>query len=314
MYKAIVILLFLFLAPTLTKGQYLPIVEEGKFWIYLSHIDEDHPSPTYGFAITLEGDTIINALSYKKAYQIMLKGYHNCQFPPCFQFDLPYQPLGKQLVAFIREDTVSKKVYNLPAFPYGFCDTIDHLIFDFALGVGDAINDCLYEFIGAFPYYPLGPLGIVDSIRVVPRFGKNRNTIFTTGIARYGGLGFYWQILILEGVGLENYGIFHEPLIYLVDFCEGGTEACDLILSNNTIENESEVNVFPNPTQGLFTVAISAELLNATCTIVNSLGQVTQTFTLKELNSSGQLNSPGLYFWRVEKGGHLIRTGKVICN
>lgn len=295
-------------------GQYIPIVEEDKFWIYLYHWDEDHPEAVSGHAITFQGDTVINSVSYKKVYRYGLNGAHNCQFPPCFEFDRPYQSFGKLLVAFIREDTVNKKVYNLPAEPYGFCDTSEHLIFDYSLEIGDTLNACLYDFIGANPEYPFEPLGLVDSIQVVSRFGKNRNTIFTTGIASYGGLPFYWQILILEGVGLENYGIFHEPLTYFVDFCEGGMEACELILSNAPVESKKEVNVSPNPTQGLFTVSISEEFLNATCTIVNSLGQVTQSFNLTDLNYTGQLSSPGLYFWRVEQDGRLIRTGMVICQ
>lgn len=309
----ITVLLFC-LAPGMIQGQYIPIVEEDKFWIYLHHWDEDHPEAVSGHAITFQGDTVINSVSYKKVYRYGLNGGHNCQFPPCFQFDRPYQSFGKLLVAFIREDTVNKKVYNLPAEPYGFCDTSEHLILDYALEIGDTLNACLYDFIGANPEYPFGPLGIVDSIQVVPRFGKNRNTIFTTGIASYGGLPFYSQVLILEGVGLENYGIFHEYLTYLVDFCEGGMEACELILSNAPVESEKEVNISPNPTQGLFTVSISEELLNATCTIVNSLGQVTQSFKLTDLNNTGQLSSSGIYFWRIEQDGRLMRTGKIICN
>jgi hypothetical protein len=308
------IVLLFSLLPNAAEGQYIPVVEEDKFWIYLQHEDIDHPSPVAGHAITFQGDTIINALNYKKVYRFMLAGEHSCPNPPCFQFDIPYQITSKSLISFIREDTSSKKVYNLPFLPYGFCDTIEHLVLDFSLTIGDTLHDCLYEFIGAFPEYPLASLGIVDSIQVVPKFGKNRNTIFTTGIAIHGGLGHYWDVLILEGMGLEHYGIFHEPLTYLVDFCEGGMEVCELILNNTTVESEKEVTISPNPTQGLFTVTIGEELLNATCTIVNSVGQVTQSLKLTELNYSKQLHSPGIYFWRVEKGGLLIRAGKLICE
>lgn len=75
-----------------------------------------------------------------------------------------------------------------------------------------------------------------------------------------------------------------------------------------------DVQLFPNPTQGIFTVTISEALLNATCTIVNSLGQVTQSFKLTDINSTGQLFSPGIYFWRVEQDGRFIKKGKLVVN
>jgi hypothetical protein len=303
------------LVSNMLQGQYIPIVEEDKFWIYLYCWDEDHPQAVSGHAITFQGDTVINSVSYKKVYRYGLNGGHHCQFPPCFEFDRPYQSFTKQLVAFIREDTVSRKVYTLPLLHYEFfCDTVEHLILDYALSIDDTLNTCLYDFIGAKPEYPFEPLGIVDSIQVVPSFGKDRNTIFTTGVARYGGLPYYSQVLLLEGIGLEYYGIFHEGLTYLVDFCEGGIEACELILSNTPVESEKEVIISPNPTQGLFTVTIAEELLNATCTIVNSLGQTVQSFKLTERNSTGQLHTPGIYFWRIELDGRFIKTGKIICE
>ncbi len=247
--KSLAIIVLCSLMTNMLLGQYTPMVEEGKYWIYLDHEDEDHPKAISGHAVTFQGDTIVNSVSYKKVYQLSLKGYHNCQYPPCFQFNIPYQSQGKLLVALIREDTLQKKVFNLPLENYGFCGTIEHLLFDFSLETGDTLNACLYDFIGANPEYVF-PLGIVDSIKVVPLFGKERTTLFTTGVYQYGGLPWYGQVLILEGVGLEKYGVFHQPLSYLVDFCEGGMEACDLISSNSVIERKKEVNIFPNPTNG----------------------------------------------------------------
>ena len=306
----ILTIIFLGLVPTWSPAQYIPMVEEGKFWIYLNHFDSDHPVAVSGHAITFQGDTIINSQRYKKVYRYSLKGEHNCPYPPCFQFDIPYVTTGKELISFIREDTVSKKVFNLPVLYYGFCDTIEHLIFNYSLGIGDTINVCIYEFIA--PNNP--PFGIVDSIKATERFGKNRNTIFTTGIQQHAYLPIVGEVLILEGVGLENYGIFHEPLSFLVDFCENGMNACELILSNATIEENKQVNVFPNPTQGALTVTISEPLLGATYTIVDCLGRVTQSFKLTELQFTVQLYDPGIYFWRVEHQSRIIGGGKIICN
>jgi len=260
--KLALIFLFSFLT-AIIHGQYIPIVEEGKYWIYLYHFDSDHPVPVSGYAITFEGDTIINSLSYKKVYLYGLAGEHNCQFPPCFQFDIPYQLTGKELVSFIREDTVNKRVFNLPILNYDiFCDANEYLMFDFSLGIGDTLNSCIYEFIGG-DLNEQPPFGIVDSIKTTEKFGKNRTTIFTTGYPSWAYLPVHGEVLILEGVGHENYGIFHEPLSFLVDFCEGGMEACGILSSYSSIENKKEVKIFPNPTNGIFRISIEEEELKS---------------------------------------------------
>ncbi|MBP6680266.1 MAG: hypothetical protein KA166_03685 [Saprospiraceae bacterium] len=52
------ILLFSF-APSMSKGQYIPMVEEGRYWIYLDCFDGQPPMATRGHAITFQGDTVI---------------------------------------------------------------------------------------------------------------------------------------------------------------------------------------------------------------------------------------------------------------
>lgn len=305
------ILLFAF-APSMSKGQYIPMVEEGKYWIYLDYLDGQPPMAATGHAITFQGDTVINSNSYKKVYWYSLAGYHNCQYPPCFQFYLPYQPMSKALIAFIREDTMQKRIYNLPVWDFEYCSPAEYLMFDFSLDIGDTLNDCLYEFIGGNPERP--GFGLVDSIQIIEKFGKSRNTIFSYGFPINAGDPFEEKVLIFEGVGLEYYGIFHEYLSYLVDFCEDGMDVCDLISSNAPVEGDKEINVFPNPTQGELTVIISDPMLGATCTIFDCLGRKAQSFRLTALETTTQLNSSGMYFWQVVHDGRLIKTGKLICN
>jgi hypothetical protein len=136
--ESIAIVLLLSLLSINLSGQYIPIVKEGKYWIYQNCFDEDHPVPVSGHAITFQGDTIVNSVSYKKIYRYSLKGSHPCQFPPCFEFELPYQSEGKGLLALIREDTLQKMIFILP-FGSGdiFCEPTEYLLFDFSLAVGD---------------------------------------------------------------------------------------------------------------------------------------------------------------------------------
>jgi hypothetical protein len=248
-------------APKVLQGQYDPMVTSGKYWIYLNYYlsaDEDL-LPVSGHAISFQGDTIINSISYNKVYKHILKGGHPCMYPPCWQFTFPYQTESKSLISFIREDTLTKKVYNLPISPFGFCDTTEHLIFDFSLSIGDTVNSCIYDYIHASSITEtLG--GIVDSIGVLEVFGKTRNTIFTTGFDNGGHGGqdpAVTRISIVEGVGLEWNGLFFDPLSPLVDFCEDETGFCMLLVSNPPVERTKELNLFPNPATHL--VQISAE-------------------------------------------------------
>lgn len=292
--ESICLILLFFFASNILHGQYIPIVEEGKFWIYLNHQDEDHPSPVSGHAITFEGDSIINSLRYKKVYILELAGEHSCPYPPCFQFNFPYQTTGKFLISFIREDTVRKKVFMLPDITADlFCDSKEYLIFDYSLNMNDTLNPCIYQFIGAengenFPW------GIVDSINVTYRFGKNRNTIFTTGVMRYGGLPPIGEVLILEGIGLEHYGLFHEPLSYLVDFCEGGMEACEIAVSTHAIDSPKRIALFPNPTDGIVHISVN-EGAYREVRVFTILGEfITEFQNTGAIDLSNQEN--GIYF------------------
>ena len=253
--ESLVFIFLLSFGPKMLQGQYIPMVEEGKYWIYLNYyISGDNLLPVSGHAITFESDTIINSIGYKKVYKLLLKGGHPCMYPPCWQFTYPYQTESKSLISFIREDTLQKKIYNLPLSSWEFCDTVEHLIFDYSLGIGDTINSCIYDFILA-SYDTVTPSGIVDSIGKKELFGKNRNTIFTTGFLPYGQDIFIQQISIVEGVGLEVAGIFFNPLSVLYDFCEGGINPCQLLSSNFGIENSKPINIFPNPTKGILQIS-----------------------------------------------------------
>jgi hypothetical protein len=92
---------FLFFGSITAQGQYAPMVEEGKYWIYLNLYDYDPLRAVSGHAITFQGDTIINSLSYKKVYKHLLKGGHPCMYPPCWQFTYPYQTESKSLISLI---------------------------------------------------------------------------------------------------------------------------------------------------------------------------------------------------------------------
>lgn len=293
----------------MAQGQYIPMVEEGKYWIYKNYSsDYEPPQAVSGHAITFLGDTVINLMNYKKVYKLLLKGHHNCPFPPCFDFTFPYQSESKELIAFIREDTVEKKVFNLPYVNFGFCDTTEYLWFDFSKGIGDTLNSCLYEFIGADPVqYP--DFGLVDSIHSTERFGKLRNTLFTTGF----DLSFdpaTTTILILEGVGLEYFGLFQNPLSLLDDFCEGGMFQCQLLSSNSDPESEKPINIFPNPTTGIVNFSPEESALKS-IRVYSATGVLQNEFINTHTIDLGNL-ARGVYFLELTSSNNQRMITKII--
>ncbi len=275
--KNVLIISFFFLPFNLLLAQYIPMVEEGKFWIYNVHSNSDFPSSESGHAITFLGDTIINSLIYKKVYKLKLKGEHGCAVTemPCWDFDYPYQTEERKLISLIREDTTEKKVFNLPIFN-GSPASEENLIYDFSLSIGDTINTSIYDFIGANIYSDDG-WGIVDSFDIIQKYEIERPTILSYGIIYWHGLPVQGQARIFQGFGLESYGIFHAGLTLLKDFCEGEIDQCELILSASSVEKSKEVNIFPNPSQGIFNISIEKEKIEL-IKVYSLLGELKSEF------------------------------------
>lgn len=269
MIKLFKIIILLLLTNTLLSGQYTPFVVEGKFWIYKNHLNSDFPSAISGHAITFLGDTIINSITYKKVYKLNLKGGQDCPAAqvPCWNFDYPYQTESKVITAFIREDTLNKKIYNLLNSSTGD----EAILFDFSLNMGDTLNNYVYESISASNTNQF-PGGIVDSIQVIEVYGQLRNSIFTYGFYTIIGLPYELPIIISEGLGFIDFGIFYKPLSVFVDYCEEELEQCDLILSNKSTILQKEIKVYPNPSNGIFQIETDKVLKNIR--VFSVLGQI----------------------------------------
>lgn len=237
-------------------AQYTPLVEEGKFWIYRNYEFSDMPQSVSGHAISFLGDTIVNAVAYKKVYRINLKGSQNCppSEQPCWEFDIPYEEESKEIVSFIREDVQAKKVYNLPNANNLFCGVNEYLLFDFSLDVGDTLNSCIYQNILATETFS-SPGGIVDSIKTVDSHGALRRTLFSFGFNTIIGLPFETKLMVAEGLGFENFGIFMQSLTEFSDYCEGSLGQCALLLSNDINITKQDIFVYPNPSIGLVQVS-----------------------------------------------------------
>ena len=262
------------------NAQYLPLIEESKYWIYYDF--QKRPRPTTGFLITIKGDTVVQNTAYKKVYKYELSGEVKTVLinePPIFVADIPYNLIDKELVSLIREDVNEKLIYNLPikldsctepsngvinpCNDIMFCDTLEHLLFDFSLSTGDTLNYCSYA---PLHYWQIEP-EIIDSVKLEMHFGKLRNTFFTYGVASYlpnlvePGPIPPSRVRIIEGVGFLYQGIFNYRFGSLVHYCEGDLEDCNIVSATKEVYlDESQVKVYPNPTSDYIAVESNEEI------------------------------------------------------
>ena len=313
MYKVIAILFFLQLS-NLSRGQVPHFFADGARWVYHTH-ESSEPGQYFIHSaeeqIVIHGDTLIGGLPYFKLYTTRHNILEVQTFPQTLIFHT-YDSVGP---TFLRYDTLVKSVYYLPSI-----DSTERLIYDFDLHVGDTTPMQSENF----------PTTVIRSIDSVSIFGVSVKRFFLTDVS---DTTIDDRNYILERIGGSNGLTYYQPeydwvsgQIYSTRITcfqyqdsiypplGGECPFIDFVSANHEINEVYTLTVSPNPTQGLLRVTIGDELLNATCTIVDCLGRVAQSFKLTELQSTAHLSSPGMYFWRVEKGGRLISTGKLICN
>lgn len=284
------------------SAQYLPLLEDNKYWIYARYANDDiDPGVESAFMCTIRGDTLIAGILYRKVWAYELKGTHPCPLPyqPCFVPDFPYKTLDSTLIGFARENISQKKTYFLPILPNGFCQAEAHELFDFSLMPGDTLNDCHLEAIGAFQQ---PGFGIVDSISIAFQFGQYRRTLHTTGYTTYLGLPVPGAIHLSEGIGFDKYGLFHRAgnREELLDFCEG---ACNISSPVWEKPQPTYFSLYPNPASDNVTIESSRPIQQLVLKDVfgTPVANYTPSFHLDVSNLSPGIYIVEIYFSQKEK-------------
>lgn len=259
----------------------LPLAVENATWI-LFHHDEFWGLDSYR-ALKVNGDTILNNITYKRVYGFALSRTGNNEY---------YQISEPVLKALMRDDSLDARVYAV------FVGTVDEtdsctivqeevLLYDFALTVGDTITDCR----SAGNIDPI----VIDTIYKNELYGTERR-IWVSGS---------FEVLI-EGVGYslglftEGSGIITDDhFTTLVDYCIGTNFECGLYTSTFTPGRDQNAIIYPNPVQDLLTIHTVHHFSNAV--IYTAMGQFIEKVKLTEdqiLQLSEYL--PGVYFLVVQ--------------
>jgi len=266
----------------------------NKYWIYAQHDDRDgNPNKIGAFIFAFESDTLINGISYTKLIKYGLPGEHQCSRPPCFRAYTPYQinTNHKTAFAYLREDTLSKKVFCLPAFNFHkFCDTIEHVLYDFNQKVGDTLSTCNLLIHSAHrindKYFT------IDSIKMEVINDKLRKVFYFNGF-RYLGMPHITLMKMIEGIGLVvNLGFYYDQTARFHSFCEGTLANCNII--NTTLEkiNPKQLIFSPNPVLDL--LHIGTEIGIQKSEIIDLNGRIVLSSPEKDINVSQLLS--GVYF------------------
>lgn len=299
-YLLILIVASTFATISFSQDIYIPFIGQNKYWIY-GQQDNWEPAPNTigGFIFSFGTDTIINGIKYSKLIQYGLDGEHSCPNRPCFTPYFPYQinTNFQKAFAYLREDTVSKRVYCLPAIDFDkYCDTTEHVLFDFDQKVGDTLTRCNLLIHSGWPisehYF------IIDSINTEFIYDKHRKVSYFEGFI-YGGLPYIRNLRQVEGIGIENnLGFYVDNTASFVSFCEGTLEQCNIISSIKEIQDTrfNKVKIFPNPAATVIQIETRFDISNVE--FIDQNGKVVIKSSEKEINIAN-LQS-GLYFVRCQ--------------
>jgi hypothetical protein len=298
MKKIIAFLLLSFVVQSHIAQNYTPFPETTAVWdINIQYGEPTDPSIQDYIRYTMEGDTLINGLSYNKIY--------------CSHYTLIYpHPVQVKMTKLgycfgIRQDISNKKVYRT----YTSNNiTIDTLFYDFNLKVGDTV-----PLTSTTPSFTSRQT--VESVDSISFQGKKYRRFKLKTIGLFGAS-------LIEGIGNGNGLIEHhsgcfEGCYILSGFCDTEYHDCkkQLVLYTKEEQKDDGLQFFPNPFTTELTIQFKDDDIHREVVITDILGH-----EIHRLHHNGrQLILPrsdlksGIFFLKVvDRTGIYIR--KLIAN
>jgi hypothetical protein len=268
--------LFVFKIGQAQTNKYHPFPDSNAVWC-------DEICGYESFAMT--GDTIINAKTYHKIvrsllqYKIGVSG--NCEY------NYPYFSTG--YFCAIRQDTTQRKVYV-----FGSSYTNEVVLCDFSLHVGDTVKT--FNTQG----HPGSVVASIDSVLIGNNYRKRWNVDIP--------LWAVFHSQIIEGIG-STYGLFDQRIHYgfssvygeLYCFSQDSKilypdyvikTRCAQITAGVQEQSQPELfSVFPNPSNGSFTIDFGNHHNFKEITIIDLLGKI---YFEQSINNQSKINIDNL--------------------
>ena len=276
-------------------------------------------TPTGGFTDLWKttGDTLLHGNWYKKVKSFST---YPSPSPQCHK-------------GYIREDTISKKVYYLRCIPYGVlcsdlrCDTMEVLLYDFDLSPGDTVS---ISQNGQFNYTELiFDTVVVDSGNSFNRkyllydfqdFNRLEPICWVEGVGSLSGLQnntYRWVGHFQFETLLCNYNndslIFHFNPYTIYD------TLCILNVPVGIEESPTlQASIFPNPASEQIEIAVPADAVSKYDNLLFSLYDVTGRSVYSQNIASEKSIAriahlpQGIYYWRMASGKESLQNGKIV--
>lgn len=300
MKKSLLILAILILAFKFSNSQtnvYHPFPEANAIWVgtYWYNVGGSGPCIVDDdYNLYIDGDTTIGIYTYLKLYK---NGYISSNCPP------PGYYYYRQYWGSFRQDIPARKVYL-------FENGNETLAYDFNLNVGDTLpaTSCLY-----FGYENI--VQSIDSTLIGSEYHKrfwlkNNYAALIEGIGTT--LGAFAPIVPFFESGNDLWCVRRNNQIQWTS--SPGNE-CSLTSISEYSSTEKEILITPNPFSLSTTIQTNNNLLNATLTIFDPLGE--QVKQIKSLSGQKIIlhrdNLPnGIYFIRLSQDSKTIGTGRLL--
>jgi hypothetical protein len=267
---------------------YHPFPDSNAVWNfnYTLYCFTDGGSTYENYSILMSGDTVINSQTYHKL---------NTPYVEAVVSSTCGTNTSTGYKGAIRQDIANKKVFYI--YP---SDSIEQLLYDFNLQIGDSIIGFLASLT-----FPADTVESIDSVIVGVDYRKRWK------------INSFYPFYIIEGIGstyglVENYPSFTDmPYYYLICFKQNEqalypdtTIYCDVILTvQQNPPNNFSISISPNPFRASAQLIIKGnpKIKNAELKIYNALGECISS---KIMNGESAIiereNLPGgIYFYQL---------------
>lgn len=296
------LLLILMLSALSTKSQtsvYHPFPDSNAVWNINFTSDCSFGSAIEDYSIALSGDTSIKSQIYHKLTIPYVQFYST---GTCTQYHTA------SYRGAIRQDIANKKVFYVPP-----AYETEQLLYDFTMQVGDTVKG----FIGSYAN-PKDTVVSMDSVLINNNYRKRWN------------INPCYGIYFIEGIG-STYGLIEMSLGCITDqagysitcFNQDGhslypdtTTNCQLITSVNPADAIlKQVKIFPNPSNGSFTIDIGQYQDIREIQVSNLLGNIVSR---RQITNQKRINidylQSGTYIMTIiDKGNRKISRKIISC-
>ncbi len=249
------------------------------------------------YSITITGDTLIGNITYHKLVT------------PFVKFDSFGSCPQQNTVGYkgaIRQDIAAKKVYYFHPE-----ESTEQLLYDFNLEVGDTVTGYLELFAN-----PADTVIAIDSVLVGDSFRKRLLINPCYGIYLIEGIGSTYGLIELSPGCITD-----ANMISITCFNQNGqslypdpSAECQLITSSNDIGADSDaVLIFPNPSNGSFTVEFSRPIDILEVRLTDMIGNIVFQTQISNQNKINIDNLPsGAYILTIIKKDNIATIRKII--